>query len=78
MGGGLGTGWAVWVKGIFVVFFFVIIAFVCCDALGRFWANLETVHCLFHRGSEAITYLPFRLFEVITYLPIIVLKITNM
>ena len=24
-------------------FLFVIIAFVCCDALGRFWANLETV-----------------------------------
>ena len=42
MGGGLGTGWVVWVKGI-SVFFFVIIAFVCCDALGRFWANLETV-----------------------------------
>ena len=43
MSGGLGTGWAVWVKGIFVVSFFVIIAFVCCDALGRFWANLETI-----------------------------------
>ena len=43
MGGGLGTGWAVWVNGSFVVSFFVIIAFVCCDALGRFGANLETI-----------------------------------
>ena len=24
-------------------FFLVIIAFVCCDALGRFWANLEAI-----------------------------------
>ena len=38
MGGGLGTGWVVWVKGIFLFcsLSVVIISFVCCDALGRF------------------------------------------
>ena len=44
MGGG--AGW--WVGSVgkrdFCRFFFLAItAFVCCDALGRFWANLEAI-----------------------------------
>ena len=43
MGGGSGNRVGGVGKRDFCRFFFVIIAFVCCDALGRFWANLETV-----------------------------------
>ena len=56
-------------KGDF--FSVVIIAFVCCDALGRFrltWKQFDYfIVILLRLGS-----LPFRLFEAITYSPIIV------